>query len=137
MATVSQAECCINDSQYQPSSARQTVADVIDKVAEKRGIKRTFQELISDEAWDKRMAEIRVPDWQCLLLKLDGKIPDGSWQSLINVTQLGRKEVNDDLVREKIVLCVCFDVHGAINRYSNFNNVTFLNSFKLIVFLMH
>jgi hypothetical protein len=26
---------------------------------------------MSDDAWDLRVAEIRVPDWQCLLLKLE------------------------------------------------------------------
>ena len=85
--------CCTSNPQSRASEVREIISKVIDGVSQNRGIKRTFAELISEDAWEKRMAEIRVPDWQCLLLKLQGKIPDESWQSLINVTKLGKKEV--------------------------------------------
>lgn len=52
----------LSDPQNKPSVARDTITEVIDTVSQKRGIKRTFEDLVSDDAWERRMAEMRVLD---------------------------------------------------------------------------
>jgi len=36
---------------------------------------------------------LRVPDWVLLYFKLQVRLPDAAWQTLLNLTQLGRSGV--------------------------------------------
>ena len=36
------------------------------------------------------MKQFRIPDWVLLYFKLEAKIPDNAWQTMINLTKLGR-----------------------------------------------
>ena len=58
LASVLANMCAFKDQQ-----AQGIVMDVIDMVARKRGIKKTFEELLSEEALDKYINSMPVPDW--------------------------------------------------------------------------
>lgn len=57
--------------------------DVVDMVAEKRGISKTFEDLLSDETLSNYFSSIRVPDWVLLYFKLKARISDSTWQTVI------------------------------------------------------
>ena len=53
-------------------------------VAEKKGIKRTFDPSLSDNLTTNYVQSLRVPDWIQLYVKLAMKLPNRSWQTLLN-----------------------------------------------------
>jgi len=89
------SECCVLPKSH-PSYlfVRETVSDVFDQVVSRKGAKRTFSDLISDETREKHLASFRIPDWQNLLLKLETRTSDKSWQMVLNRTKLGRNKVS-------------------------------------------
>ena len=89
LASVLANMCAFKDQQ-----AQGIVMDVIDMVAQKRGIKKTFEELLSEEALDKYINSMRVPDWVLVYFKLKARISDSTWQTAINFTNLGRTGVS-------------------------------------------
>ena len=89
LAPVSANMCAFKDQQ-----AQGIVMDIIDMVAQKRGIKNTFEELLSEEALDKYINSMRVPDWVLVYFKLKACISDSTWQTAINFTSLGRTGVS-------------------------------------------
>ena len=68
--------------------------DVVDMVAEKRGIKDTIKKLLSEETLDRYENSMRVPDWVLVYFKLKARISDSTWQTAINFTNLGRTGVS-------------------------------------------
>lgn len=51
-------------------------------------------EVFSDEMWKNTLQEMRVPDWALLYFKLKARLPDDAWQTMLNVTKLGRSGVS-------------------------------------------
>lgn len=88
LASVLGNMCSFNDQQ-----AQGIIMDVVDMVAEKRGIRKTFEELLSDETLSNYFSSIRVPDWVLLYFKIKARISDSTWQTAINFTKLGRTGV--------------------------------------------
>ena len=80
--------CSFNDQQ-----AKGIIMDVVDMVAEKRGMSKTLEDLLSDETLSNYFSSIRVPDWVLLYFKLKARISDSTWQTAINFTNLGRTGV--------------------------------------------
>ena len=84
--------CALKDEQ-----AQGIVVDVLDMVAEKRGVKKMFEALLSEETLDKYISTMRVPDWVLVYFKLKARISDSTWQTAINFTNLGRTRVSSIL----------------------------------------
>ena len=74
--------------------ARDTISEVVDIVMEAKG-KRGFSELLSSETHARLYHSMRVPDWVLLYFKLQAKLPDSAWQTLLNLSQLGKSGVSD------------------------------------------
>ena len=88
LASVLRNMCAFKDQQ-----AQGIVMDVVDMVAEKRGVGDTFKELLSEETLDRYVDSRRVPDWVLVYFKLKARISDSTWQTAINFTNLGRTGV--------------------------------------------
>jgi len=74
-------------------SVRDTISEVIDIIVEAKGCKQGLAALLTPETHATIMNSMRVPDWVLLYFKLKAKLPDAAWQSLLNLTQLGRSGV--------------------------------------------
>lgn len=84
---------------YDPDESHKTfVKDVLSTalctVAEKKGIKRTFDTSLSDNLTTDYVQSLRVPDWIQLYVKLATKLPNRSWQTLLNFLNIGRSGVS-------------------------------------------
>ena len=75
-------------------SVSKTVSDIIDLVINFRGSKKGLSELLLPETHQRFLESMRVPDWVLLYFKLQAKLPDAAWQTLLNLTQLGRSGVS-------------------------------------------
>ena len=78
---------------FKDQEAQGIVIDVVDLVAEKRGVGETFKELLSEETLDRYVDSRRVPDWVLVYFKLRARNSDSTWQTAINFTNLGRTGV--------------------------------------------
>jgi len=65
--------CAFKDQQ-----AQGIVMDVIDIVAQKKGVRQTFEELLSEETYDKYINSMRVPDWVLVYFKIKARISDST-----------------------------------------------------------
>ena len=63
-------------------------------VAEKKGIKQTFNISLCDSLTADYVQSLRVPDWIQLYVKLSTKLPNRSWQTLLNFLNIGRSGVS-------------------------------------------
>lgn len=86
-------ECCRRAGEG-GLEARGIFTSLMDTLVEEKGAHAAFSRLISEESWNKRLEDMRVPDWVYLLLKLRARISDRGWQDLTNLTQLGRTGVS-------------------------------------------
>lgn len=75
-------------------SACNALDELVDVVSEKKGIKGALEEVFSEDKWMTYLKTMRQPDWTLLYFKLAAKIPDEAWQTLLNITQLGRSGVS-------------------------------------------
>ena len=75
-------------------SVSKTVSDIIDLVINFRESKKGLSELLLPETHQRFLKSMRVPDWVLLYFKLQAKLPDAAWQTLLNLTQLGRSGVS-------------------------------------------
>ena len=73
---------------------RDTISEVVEMVMDAKGSKRGFSELLSSSTYQRIMKSMRVPDWALLYFKLQTKLPDSAWQTLLNLTQLGKSGVS-------------------------------------------
>lgn len=83
---------CTHDPAKEPSDARDIISEIVTSVTEKKGVKRALETLVPD-VLQQYMRQFRVPDWVLLYFKLEAKIPDEGWQTMINLTKLGRTGV--------------------------------------------
>ena len=74
-----------------------TISKVVDLVMDTTGSKQALAELLVPETYQRFLESIRVPDWVLLYFKLQAKLPDAAWQTLLNLTQLGRSGVSGTL----------------------------------------
>ena len=84
---------CSNDPAKQPSEARDIISEIVTTVTAKKGVKRGLEALVPD-VLQEYLFQFRVPDWVLLYFKLEAKIPDEGWQTMINLTKLGRTGVS-------------------------------------------
>lgn len=67
-----------------------TLSEIVDLVVEAKGSKKALAELLSPETHQNLLESLRVPDWVLLYFKLQVRLPDAAWQTMLNLTQLGR-----------------------------------------------
>ena len=73
--------------------AKAVVHEIVEEVAVKRGVKRSVEELIGDDTLTKYVECLRVPDWKLVLFQAMARVSAKTWQSVINITGLGRSGV--------------------------------------------
>jgi len=84
---------CSHDAVDLPSDARDIISEVVNAVTDKKGVKRGM-EIVLPDVIQMYMKEFRVPDWVLLYFKLEAHIPDDGWQTMMNLTNLGRTGVS-------------------------------------------
>ena len=82
---------------------RDLISEVVDIVTEARGSKRGLSDLLSSETHSRLFASMRVPDWVLLYFKLQARLPDSAWQTLLNLTQLGKSGVSN-IIKSIIII---------------------------------
>ena len=74
--------------------ARAILNDVVEQLSVKKQVKRAMEDLVGEETYVKYVESIQVPDWVLLYFKTKGRISGNIWQSVINITKLGRTGVS-------------------------------------------
>ena len=85
---------CTHDPVKQPSEARNIISEIVSSITEKKGVKRGREDLVLPDMLQEYLHQFRVPDWVLLYFKLETKIPDEGWQTMINLTKLGKTRVS-------------------------------------------
>jgi len=75
-------------------ATQSTLDEMVDIITEIKGYKEGFHSIFSGEKWSAYFKSLRRPDWALLYYKLKAKLPDESWQTMLNVTTLGRTGVS-------------------------------------------
>ena len=71
------------------------ISEVIDLIITKsKGSRNGLTELLSPQTLANVFQSMRVPDWVLLFLKLQTRLPDSAWQTLLNLTRLGKSGVS-------------------------------------------
>ncbi|XP_022807476.1 uncharacterized protein LOC111344507 [Stylophora pistillata] len=70
------------------------ISEVVDLVTKSKGSKNVLTELLLPETLENVFQSIRVPDWVLLFFKLLTRLPDSAWQTLLNLTRLGKSGVS-------------------------------------------
>ena len=84
-----------NMSAFGDPEAKAIVNKIVEEVAEKRGVKRTVEELVGDDTLSRYVETLRVPDWKLVLFQTMARVSGKTWQSVINITGLGRTGVRN------------------------------------------
>jgi len=63
-----------------------------------------FSELLSSEANARVLQSMRASDWVLLYFKLQARLPDSTWQTLLNLSQLGKSGVSINFMI--IIFCI-------------------------------
>ena len=75
------------------SEARDLLRQIVDLIAEEKGVKKAVRVILSDDTFHSFMQSMAVPDWVLLYFKISARLPDGAWQLLLNLTKLGDTKV--------------------------------------------
>ncbi|KAK3736761.1 hypothetical protein QZH41_008001 [Actinostola sp. cb2023] len=81
-------------------ATQSTLDEMVDIITEIKGYKEGFHSIFSGEKWSAYFKSLRRPDWALLYYKLKAKLPDESWQTMLNVTTLGRTGVIDKKLKD-------------------------------------
>jgi len=71
----------------------ETISEEDNIVMEAHGAKKGVTELLLPTTYQRLLKNMRVPDWVLLYFTLQARLPDAAWQTLLNLTQLGRSGV--------------------------------------------
>ena len=74
--------------------AKETLHKIVETVVGVRGVKRGIEAVLGDEVHQKLVRTMQVPDWVLLYFKLQARLPDQAWQTLLNLSMLGRSGVS-------------------------------------------
>ena len=81
-------------NENEKGQVRDTISEVVDMVLDAKGPKKGLSELLSSSTYERIMKSMRVSDWALLFFKLQSRLPDSAWQTLLNLTQLGKSGVS-------------------------------------------
>ena len=73
---------------------REAVSSTVLTVADKKGVRKAFTTLLKENVYDDYVNSLRVPDWIQLYVKLATKLPNKSWQTLLNFLNIGSSGVS-------------------------------------------
>jgi len=73
--------------------AKALVNEIVEEVAVKKEVKKSIEELVGDDTLLKYVKSLRVPDWKLVLFQAMARVSAKTWQSIINITGLGRTGV--------------------------------------------
>ena len=105
LSTVLSFLCAFGDQ-----DATGIINDVIKDVASRKGVKRAMKDLTGEETYAKYVESLRVPDW-VLFFETRARISCHTWQSVINITKLGRTGVSfSPICHKNVQLRVAFRV---------------------------
>ena len=79
--------------QEKQNFVREALSSTAKTVAQKQGIQKTFKTMLDDDLNQQYLESLRVPDWIQLYVKLTSKLPNNSWQTLLNFLNIGRSGV--------------------------------------------
>ena len=75
-------------------AVRSAISEALEIVAKIKGLPRALDLALTAELKDIQKAGMQVPDWIQLFVKLETKLSDDSWQSILNFFNLGRSGVS-------------------------------------------
>lgn len=85
----------LHGNEHEQETVRETLSDIAEIAA--KNLKGNQNELLSnifnEETYGHIISSMKVPDWALLYFKLHARIPDTAWQTLLNVTCLGKSGV--------------------------------------------
>ena len=70
------------------------VSEAVEIVAENKGLKAAADLACTPEVKQKQQIAMRTPDWLQVYVKLETKLPDNGWQTILNFLNLGRSGVS-------------------------------------------
>lgn len=73
--------------------ARDLLGEIAAMIARERGVKVAVKVILSEEVFQTCMQSMAVPDWVLLYFKISARLPDNTWQMLLNLTKLGETKV--------------------------------------------
>ena len=82
---------CAKDNQ---NFVREVISTALETVAEKQGIEKAFATILCEDLNTRYLESLRVPHWLQLYVKLTTKLPNRSWQTLLNFLNIGRSGVS-------------------------------------------
>ena len=81
--------------------------DIANQVTTKNGPKQAFETMLGDSA-PEFFQSLRVTDWTLLYFKLQSRIPDQGWQTMLNLTKLWRTGEHTMYVVKLLFICFFF-----------------------------
>ena len=73
-------------------------------VLKSKGMASALDLVLSVKLKQKQAAVTQIPDWVQLYVKLETKLPDNGWQTILNSLNLGRSGVSIVVLCHKLVL---------------------------------
>ena len=75
-------------------AVKSAISEAIEIVAENKGLGSAAELAFTPDVKEKQEAAIRVPDWVQLYVKLETKLLDDGWQTVLNFLNLGKSGVS-------------------------------------------
>ena len=75
-------------------AVKSAVSEAVEIVAENKGLSSAVEFAFTQGVKQKQEAARRVPDWVQVYVKLETKLPDSGWQTILNFLNLGRSGVS-------------------------------------------
>ncbi|XP_068739054.1 uncharacterized protein [Montipora capricornis] len=95
------------------------ISEVVNLVMDARGAKKGVTELLLPPTYQRLLESMRVPDWVLLYFKLQARLPDAAWQTLLNLTQLGRSGKKKQCKQWGFLLKKLFGMHLGTGYYGH------------------
>ncbi|XP_031573731.1 uncharacterized protein LOC116307600 [Actinia tenebrosa] len=86
----------VTGAEKEKDEVRNIISEVFNRILESKSNKNGIWGFFSDDVSHKILCQMRVPDWALLYFKLKTRLPDSAWQTMLNVTHLGRSGRNSD-----------------------------------------
>ena len=100
----------IYGNQEKQMMVRATISEAVEIVLESKGLASALDLALTTELKQKQEAVTRIPDWVQLYVKLETKLPDDGWQTILNFLNLGRSGVSIVILFHKLVPFLIFNV---------------------------
>lgn len=84
----------IYGNQEHQMAVSSAVAGAVEIVALNKGLKAAADFAFTPEVQQKQQIAMRAPDWLQVYVKLETKLPDNGWQTILNFLNLGRSGVS-------------------------------------------